>query len=117
MPPDRSCLSQDPARGCRGVGERCEAPGGHVCRIWGQTACVWAGEGQIKPSQPRHDCLVRVGGLLERETGGARVGSQMMEGRAAAQSDDGHFSREAHGLAFQGGVFVRRPPWNPDRYV
>lgn len=114
MPPNRSCLSQAPASGCRSVGERCEAPGGHVCRFRGQTACIWAGEGQVEHSQPRYDCLVclvRVSGLLEREMGGAQVGSQMMEGKADSQSD-GRLSREAHRLAFGGGVFMCRPQWN-----
>lgn len=46
-------------------------------------ACVGAGKGEMKEgSQPRHDCLVGVGGLLERERGGAPLGEPGGGGRS-----------------------------------
>lgn len=52
-----------------------EAPGGHVCRIGWQMACVGAGEGEVKKgSQPGHDYPGGFRSRLGRETGGAQVG-------------------------------------------
>lgn len=103
MPSDRSCLSQNPASGCSDVGERWK-PLEDTSAGFGGRQHVYGREGQIEHSQHRHDCPVRVSGLLERKMGGAQVGSQMMEGKADTQSD-GRFSREALRLAFQGGDF------------
>lgn len=86
-PPDGSCLSQNPASGCRDAGEKGgEGPGGHICRTERQVACVGAGEGESEDCQPRCVCLVGVRGLLERETEGMQVVALVVEGKADSQS-------------------------------
>lgn len=75
-----------------------------------------AGEGEIKDSQPGHDCLVEVSGPLERKKG-CRLGNRVVEGSTNSHSakSDGRFSRgKGLRLASRSGDFTCRHQWSSD---